>query len=280
MGRATGTVEMTLGAALHTMRVPLRGAALCSIQAAMLTFASARLSPPGRVAWVSFISAGLKAFSPSGGRVRPMVAITIQGSLYSFAVQLLGWNFLSVTLGGAGIGAWAALQGFFLQYLLPGDELTTAYGKVVHWLAENWQLHAPSMQVLLAAWTVLHALAASGAALFAWHLRAPARHPCCATNSHLQGKAAGRPCAMDSRVTREFPRWHFWVPLVAAFAVLLASGRTWETVMWIAVRFIAVSLVLFAVLSLFKPAAFLRRLRRLGWWGPAAAFGEALSRLR
>lgn len=289
-GGAAGSIEMTLGSALHSMKIPLRGATLSSMQAATLTFASARLNPPGRVAWVSFISAGLKAFSPGGGRVRPMVAIAMQGTLFSGAVQLLGWNFFSVALGGALIGAWAALQGFLLQYLLLGDDLVQAYGKVVRWLADNWQIQAPAMPVLLTAWAALHALMAGGAALVAWKLRAPPR----ALRSVLEREAAKTPAAaplastapaavavrppLVRRVAREFARWHFWVPLVAVALVLLANDRSWESVAWLVARFVAVGAVFFALLSLFQPVRFAAALRRRGWWGPAAAFAEALSR--
>ncbi len=289
-GGAAGSIEMTLGSALHSLKIPLRGATLSSMQAATLTFASARLNPPGRVAWVAFISAGLKAFSPGGGRVRPMVAIAMQGTLFSGAVQLLGWNFISVALGGALIGAWAALQGFLLQYLLLGDDLVQAYGKVVRWLAENWQIQAPAMPVLLTAWAALHALMAGGAALVAWKLRAPPR----ALRSVLEREAAKTPAAapfasaasvavatrppLVRRVAREFARWHFWLPLVAVAFVLLVNGRSWESVAWLVARVVAVGAVLFALLSLFQPARFAAALRRRGWWGPAAAFAAALAR--
>lgn len=290
-GGASGTIEMTLGSALHSMKVPLRGAALCALQAATLTFASARMNPPGRVAWVAYVSAGLKAFSPGGGRVRPMVAIALQGSLFSAAVQVLGWNFLSVALGGAAIGAWAALQGFLLQYLLLGDDLLAAYAKVVRWLADTWQITAPSMAVLLGIWAVFHALLAAGAALTAWRLRAPPQ----ALRRILENESApaapslwaGCPHpappqhrSLPQRVAREFARWHFWVPLVVVAAVLLAAGRPWESVAWLAVRFVAVGAVLFALLSLFQPAAFAARLRRWGWWGPATALSSAFARRR
>lgn len=284
-GGAAGSMELTLGSALHAMKIPLRGAALCSIQAAVLTFASAPLAQPGRVAWVAFISAGLKAFSPGGGRVRPMVAIAVQGALFGSIVQLFGWHFFSVALGAAAVGAWAALQGFLLQYLLLGDELVAAYARVVRWLAENWQVHAPSMPVLLAAWAALHALAAAGAAVAAWRIRRPPR----ALRRLVAAKTApsAPPLARGSetvsfarRVAREFARWHFWVPLVLVGGVLALSGRPWEDIVWLVVRFVAVGAVLFAALSLIRPANVVGSLRRRGWWGPAAAFAEALTRHR
>ena len=64
-------------------------------------FARVTHSHPGRVVWVPFISGGLKALSPAGNRVRPMIAIIMQGLLFGGTVQGLGWNFLAIGLGGA-----------------------------------------------------------------------------------------------------------------------------------------------------------------------------------
>lgn len=279
-GGASGAVEMSLGSALHAMKVPFRGAALCAMQSATLTFASERLHPPGRVAWVAFVSAGLKAFSPGGGRVRPMVAISVQGTLFGAAVQLLGWNFLSVLLGGMAIGLWASLQGVLVQYLLLGDDLLVAYDKVVRWLAENWQVHAPAWPVLLTGWALLHALVAASAAAVAWRWRTPPQRwrALLARAEAHPGLEASRPLAWWRRLGREFARWQFWLPLALVLVVLLASGRPWEELGWTAARFVALAVVVFALLSLFQPARLAGALRRRGWWGPAVALSSAMAR--
>ncbi|MDP1579441.1 MAG: hypothetical protein Q8M02_04130 [Candidatus Didemnitutus sp.] len=283
-GGAAGGIEMSVGSLLHATRVPLRGLALSSLQAAIMTFASVGLSRPGRVVWVPFISAGLKAFSPGGGRIRPMVAIGTQGALFSASVQLLGRNFFSVALGGVLIGAWAALQGFLLQYLLLGEELLNAYRKLVAWLAENWQVTAPSMVAVLVAWAALHAVAAASAALVAWRLRQPPRalqaiiEREIASINTVAAPASTTAPQRRERIVRELLRWQFWLPFGAVAGVLLITGGPWESVAWLALRFVAVGFVLVGLLSLFKPAWLAERLRRRGWWGPAAAFAGALRR--
>lgn len=281
-GGAAGGVEMTFGSMLHAMRVPFRGLALSSLQAAMMTFASAGLSQPGRVIWVPLISAGLKALSPGGGRIRPMLAISAQGALFSSCVQVLGWNAAAILLGGALIGAWAALQGFLVQYLLLGEELVQTYQQLVLWLANNWQINAPSMPALLSAWTLAHALAAGGAAVFAWRLRAPPRALQRIIDRELAalaGTAQPAPSRLR-RILREFARWQFWLPFLIVLLVLLGTGRNWESLGWLALRFVAVGFVLLSLLSLFQPARMAERLRERGWWGPAAAFSGAIQRRR
>lgn len=276
-GGAAGGLEMTVGSALHSGQIPLRGLAMSSLQAAMMVFAGSGLGSPGRVVWVPFISGGLKALSPAGNRVRPMLAIVMQGLLFGASVQALGWNFFALGLGGALVGAWAALQGIVLQYLLLGNELLRAYDSVVLWLAEKWHLTAPSLPWLVGAWAVLHALVASGVALTAWKLRQPPA----ALRQVLEKEnitVAPAPGRSGWRRLKDFGQWQFWLPFLLVSVILLGTGRPWVAVVWLAIRFVAVGCVLIALLSLLRPARWAEQLRRRGWWGPALAFSSALSR--
>jgi hypothetical protein len=276
-GGAAGGLELTVGSALHAAQIPLRGMAMSSLQAAMMVFAGAGLNQPGRVVWVPFISGGLKALSPAGNRVRPMLAIVMQGLLFGGAVQALGWNLFSLGLGGALVGAWAALQGILLQYLLLGNELVSAYDTAVLWLTDHWHLAAPSLPWLVGAWAALHALVAGGVALTAGLLRQP---PAAFRQMLEQESVATPPPPPPSgwQRLRDFGQWQFWLPLVLVTAILLGSGRPWVAVAWLALRFVAVGCVLIALLSLLRPARWADRLRQRGWWGPALAFSGALSR--
>ncbi|HEY0862532.1 MAG TPA: hypothetical protein VGD97_00370 [Lacunisphaera sp.] len=281
-GGAAGGLEMTVGAALHAAKIPLRGLAMSSLQAAMMVFAGTGLGQPGRVVWVPFISGGLKALSPAGNRLRPMIAIIMQGLLFGGTVQALGWNFLAIGLGGALVGAWAALQGFFLQYLLLGDELVRAYDTAVLWLADRWHITAPGLPWLVGAWAVLHAAVAGGIALTAWYLRRPPAALQKIIDRETAGSAAPAGPGAERpgwiRRLREFGRWQFWLPLLVVAGILLGSGRPWETVAWLVLRFFAVGCVLMALVSLLRPARWAEALRRRGWWGPALALSGALER--
>jgi len=250
IGGAAGGLEMTVGSLLHATQVPARGLAMSSLQGAMMTFAGFGLAQPGRVVWVPFLSAGLKALSPAGSRIRPMVAIVMQGLLYGASVQVLGWNALGVTLGGLLIGAWSALQGFLLQYLLLGEDLFRAYDSVVLWLADSWGVTAPSLPWVVAVWTACCALVAGTVALTAWRLRKPPP----ALQRLIDREPPVAAAAPDTRRRgrwRELAHWQFWLPLVLVGAILLASGRSWESVLWLVLRFLVVGMLLLALLSFF-----------------------------
>jgi len=276
---------MTLGTVLHAAKMPLRGLVMASIQTAMMVFACLGLTQPGRVIWVPFISAGLKALSPGGSRLRPMLGIAVQGLLFGAAVQLLGANVAGLALGGALVGAWSAAQGILLQYLMLGGDLFRAYDAVVVWLAARIHVAVPGLPWLLGAWTVSCGLIGAAAALAAWRLRAP---PAALKNLIARERAHQAPAAPAvepkpearrwSQRLREFWRWQFWLPLLVVSGVLLASGRSWESVAWLSLRFVAVGAVLLTAVSFLRPRRWAGRLRRWGWWGPALAFSNALAR--
>jgi hypothetical protein len=249
----------------------------------MMVFAGSGLSQPGRVVWVPFISAGLKALSPAGSRVRPMVAISMQGLLFGGSVQALGWNAFSLALGGALVGAWAATQGLLLQYLLMGPELTHAYDTVVLWLAQKWSISAPGLPWVVGLWAAVHALVSAGAALTAWALRRPPaalQQIIDQENTRVAARipAHSLPARSWTGRWREFAHWQFWLPLLTVAAILLLGGGTWASVVWLVLRFLAVACVLMAVVSLLQPVRWAERLRRHGWWGPALALSGALGR--
>ncbi len=278
-GGAAGGIEMSAGAALHAAQVPLRGMAMSSVQAAMMTLAGTGMSRPGRVVWVPFISAGLKSLSPAGSRVRPMLAIVMQGLLFGGAVQALGWNLVSVTLGGALVGAWAAAQGVFLQYLMLGEDLVRSYDTVVRWLADHTPLTAPSLPVAVGLWALLHATASGGFAFTVHRLRRPPKLLQEVLDRELRpAPAIAAPGRRGWGRLGEFLRWQFWLPLLVVIALMRATGGSWEAVGWLALRFVAVGAVLLALLSLLRPARWAEWLRARGWWGPSLAFASAFGK--
>ncbi|MSU46497.1 MAG: AAA family ATPase [Lacunisphaera sp.] len=280
-GGAAGGLEMTVGSALHAAKIPLRGLAMSSLQAGMMVFAGSGLSQPGRVVWVPFISGGLKALSPAGNRVRPMIAIVMQGLLFGTSVQAFGWNFFALGLGGALIGVWAALQGFFLQYLMLGGEMMRAYDTVMLWLADKWHITAPGLPWLVGGWAALHALVAASVTVTAWRLKSPpaALHNIIA-RENIPSAASTGPTRTGWRRLREFGHWQFWLPLLVVATILAVGGSTWETLAWMVLRFVAAGCVLMAVVSLLRPARWAEQLRKRGWWGPAVAFSGAMRRNR
>ena len=280
-GAAAGGFEATVGSALHASRIPFTGLLLSIVQSVIMMYTGDRLTERSRVLWVSVISAGLKALSPYGGRLRPMLAITMQGFLFTLGTTVFGWNLVGILIGGWFVGAWAALQGIVLQYLIIGDNLFPAIDIVIRWIAEKVHLAVPGIITLSILWAFVCGALSSLVTLFAW-LR---RHRLPARLSALLSKGAGgiprdvgTPTikAAIRKGLHDLLRPMFWAPVAVVALIIVATGSTWEQAMWIVVRAITVGWVLFALARLFDPRKLVRWLRRKGHWGPAMALSRAL----
>jgi hypothetical protein len=87
-GALAGGIEVSAGSVVHGARIPFGGLGMATTQATVLTRAAGPLVDRGRVVWVALLSAAIKSLSPAGQRLRPMVAIAMQGWLYARAPGL------------------------------------------------------------------------------------------------------------------------------------------------------------------------------------------------
>lgn len=279
-GAGAGAIEMGLGSALHGMRVPLRGLVLSSLQASVMTLAGSGLGRRERIVWVPFIAAGLKALSPAGNRLRPMLAITVQGLLYASAVRILGWNALGIGLGGWLVGAWAAAQGVVLQWLLVGHQLLRAYDAVIDWVSRHWHLGSPGLWTVVGVWIALWGSVSSVATLITWRRRRLPRRFTELMGRRLEGlRDPDAPRRSRRRAVllglRDLSRPEFWMPLAIIAAVIMAAGAPWGSAFWMAVRAVIVGFVVFTAARSFEPRRLAAWLRRRGHWGPAEALERA-----
>lgn len=132
----SGLVEVGLGSTLRALRVPLKGHVLAYLQNVLLVTFGKALHGRGLFR-ISFISAMLKAFSPVGGTIRPMLYILLQGGAFCLPVALVGFNLAGV-LAGSVLMAWMTLAvKLLLDWAVFGmaffDAFAGVVGKVGEW---------------------------------------------------------------------------------------------------------------------------------------------------
>jgi hypothetical protein len=214
-----------------------------------------------------------------------MMAITLQGILYTLATTLFGWNIVGVALGGFLVGAWSAIQSVALQYLFVGNELLRAYDSILQWIAMQLGVRALGFLALFAGWTILCGLVSCGLTVLAWNRRQhmPERLREMIFKKAKRATVEIKPVSMWHAMRcglKDIARPLFWLPVAIVVGVMLATDSPLESALWVVIRAAGVGFVLFSVVRSFDPRRFIKWLQKRGQWGPALAYQRAIDRIR
>jgi hypothetical protein len=115
------SVELSLGSALHSFKVPMAGQALSLHQIYFLNCYTYALKDKSLPLTVSTLVSIMKSLSPAGKRLTPMLAISMQGFLLSLPLFLFGISRSTLVLGSIMAGAWSFAQPLLISYVFLGD---------------------------------------------------------------------------------------------------------------------------------------------------------------
>lgn len=128
---ALSLAEIGLGSTLHALHVPFAGTILSLNQIFLLTrslslasFEHTLFSPFS----ISACAALFKCLAPVGKKLTPMLAICMQGLLYSLGILCFGNTLLGRLIGGVLSSLWSFCQPFLLYSLLFGP----SYFQTIH----------------------------------------------------------------------------------------------------------------------------------------------------
>lgn len=116
-------MEVGLGSIVHSMNLPFAGHLLSLNQGFILTWASRELPERNAPGLISTTAALLKSLSPAGKKLTPMLAIAMQGQLFTLGVLIGGARPLGHILGMTLLCLWGFLQPLALYVLLYGETL-------------------------------------------------------------------------------------------------------------------------------------------------------------
>ncbi len=270
-GAGSGGIEWSVGSWLHASKFPFTGTVMGSLQASVLALVSEKLGRKSLTVWVSLIAAGIKAVSPAGSRITPTIAIVVQGFLFTVGAMVLRWSRLGIAFGAFLVGVWAALQGFFIQYLLLGKSLEKAWDAGIHWLAQKGHFLPPSFWQVALALAGLNGCISAGSTLVVTRKQSSYR----VKLEAALAKGSGLPSPSKTSPLRDLLRPMFWLPLVLVSALLLFAKESPMNVLWMVLRASAVVLALGGIFRSVRADRMFDWMRRRGQWGPAVAMNTA-----
>ncbi|MBN1336121.1 MAG: hypothetical protein JXB39_09185 [Deltaproteobacteria bacterium] len=200
-GALWGTVEITLGAFLHTLRVPLTGVLLAALGAGLLV-AQRQVQPKrGTTLATGIVAALCKSVSPGGVILGPMAGISVEALLVEVGLFAAPRALLSAILAGGVAATWALAQKVVTQYVVYGADVVRLYLALLAETARALGMaEATGWAVLVGVAALVFVLGSAGGVLgWAVGRRAaavlavePAAGPAVATASRLEDRAPPR----------------------------------------------------------------------------------------
>jgi len=128
--------EAGLGSLLHALHIPLSGHFLSLNQAYLLSNAVRSHKEESQAKRVELVSVSLeisvfaalfKSLSPAGKKLTPMIAISIQGALFSLGVLAFGSTPIALATSMSMLALWAFAQPLLFAWLIFGQEFFEAF---------------------------------------------------------------------------------------------------------------------------------------------------------
>jgi hypothetical protein len=169
-GSLWGAAEVSLGAALSVVRVPLSGVLMASLGVVCLVTAR-RLHPaPGQSLAMGVVVAFLKVFSVGGVLLGPVVGILTEALVVELAFLLLGRRLPAAILGGAAALASAPAWMLLWATLLTGPEAVAAIERGMRTVAGSFGWRSAPTETLVGFLLAISALIGAGVGASAWRL--------------------------------------------------------------------------------------------------------------
>ena len=125
------TVELIVGSAVHSLKVPLGGNLLSLNQGYFLCrFVNTQTKgfSAGLGAFeISLISASIKSLSVAGNKLGPMISIAAQGGLFAIPVCLFGNGLIGQTIGMIFLALWSFIQPMITFFIVFGTDFARAF---------------------------------------------------------------------------------------------------------------------------------------------------------
>jgi ABC-type thiamin/hydroxymethylpyrimidine transport system permease subunit len=175
-----GAIEITLGALLHTLRVPFLGAVMAGAGIAIALVGRLYVPKTGSIALIALVTALLKLLSVGGIVLSPMIAIIGEGLVAEVCVLVLGSGRVGFVVAASAAASWSLAHAFLRVWLTGGMDLLGSYVVIVERGAGTVGLPPSSGGAILAVLVAVHVAIGAVAGLLAWRvgqgLRRRGRH--------------------------------------------------------------------------------------------------------
>jgi hypothetical protein len=169
-GALWGLMEITLGAALKGMRIPLSGALLSTLAAIIALTGRYFVQRRGAIIMMGGVAALIKIFSAGTVIAGPFFAIILEGLLAEIVILVLGVSLPGFIAAGAAMVCYTVIHLFVSQGILFGGRIYEVYWTTARQIGRFLHLEVEHLTAFIALYLGAHLLAGGLAGWFAFRV--------------------------------------------------------------------------------------------------------------
>ena len=173
-GALWGAGEITLGAFLTALRIPMTGVVMACFGVVILTAGQMLVRRQGFALRTALVCAGLRSLSPGGLIFGPMFAILLQGTIVTAAFYIFRKPLIAGIISGFLVTVASVMQGLVVKLFIYGVDLWQIYINLLAKAEGLLHLHTGQGWLVVGLFFILVGLVGVAAGGFGWRLGASA----------------------------------------------------------------------------------------------------------
>jgi len=169
-GALWGAGEITLGAFLTAMRIPMTGVIMACFGVIILTSGQMLIRRQGFALRTALVCAGLRSLSPGGLIFGPMFAILLQGVIVSAAFYIFRKPSIAGIISGFMVTIASVTQGLIVKLFIYGVDLWQIYINLLAKAEGLLHLHTGQGWLVVGLFFLLVGVVGVAAGGFGWRL--------------------------------------------------------------------------------------------------------------
>jgi hypothetical protein len=164
-GTLWGLLEITLGTALKSLRIPFTGLLMASLAAVIFLSGRRFTHRRGAILMMGGVAALLKIFSMGGFVLGPFWAILFEALIAEAVILTLGYRRVTCALAGILVVAYTTVHPFIAQTVLYGSGILQIYLEMLQLAGRVLGLEHATLLMGLGAWLAVVAVLGTAAGL-------------------------------------------------------------------------------------------------------------------
>lgn len=155
-GAVWGLAEISLGALMHSSKIPFRGTIMSSLAVVIIITAKALLKYKGSLILLGGVTAMLRLSMGIGFNITPFAAIIIESVIAEIIFDTIGFRKVTAVIAGAVILLYTLIHGMIMQVIFLGVDIYSVYYEIIIKITSSFSIPESYIIIFITLFALTH----------------------------------------------------------------------------------------------------------------------------